>query len=103
MSVAVLYSRSLTGVFAPLVTVEVHLAGGLPAINIVGLPEAEVRESRDRVKAALQNAGFEFPQRKVTINLAPADVPKELCPASLFANTHRYLRILFGNCDRVTH
>lgn len=77
MSVAVLYSRSLSGVRAPLVTVEVHLAGGLPAINIVGLPEAEVRESRDRVKAALQNAGFEFPQRKITINLAPADVPKE--------------------------
>jgi magnesium chelatase family protein len=77
MSVAVLYSRSLSGVHAPLVTVEVHLSGGLPAINIVGLPEAEVRESRDRVKAALQNAAFEFPQRKVTINLAPADVPKE--------------------------
>jgi magnesium chelatase family protein len=77
MSVAVLFSRSLSGVHAPLVTVEVHLAGGLPAINIVGLPEAEVRESRDRVKAALQNAGFEFPARKVTINLAPADVPKE--------------------------
>jgi magnesium chelatase family protein len=77
MSLAVLYSRSLSGVAAPLVTVEVHLAGGLPIINIVGLPEAEVRESRDRVKAALQNAGFEFPQRRVTINLAPADVPKE--------------------------
>ncbi len=77
MSLAVLYSRSLSGVAAPLVTVEVHLAGGLPMINIVGLPEAEVRESRDRVKAALQNAGFEFPQRRVTINLAPADVPKE--------------------------
>jgi magnesium chelatase family protein len=77
MSLAVLYSRSLSGVDAPLVTVEVHLAGGLPNINIVGLPEAEVRESRDRVKAALQNAGFDFPQRRVTINLAPADVPKE--------------------------
>ncbi len=77
MSLAVLYSRSLSGASAPLVTVEVHLAGGLPIINIVGLPEAEVRESRDRVKAALQNAGFDFPQRRVTINLAPADVPKE--------------------------
>jgi magnesium chelatase family protein len=77
MSLAVLYSRSLSGASAPEVTVEVHLAGGLPIINIVGLPEAEVRESRDRVKAALQNAGFDFPQRRVTINLAPADVPKE--------------------------
>jgi magnesium chelatase family protein len=99
MSLAVLYSRSLSGASAPEVTVEVHLAGGLPIINIVGLPEAEVRESRDRVKAALQNAGFDFPQRRVTINLAPADVPKEMWPASLFANTHRYLRILFGNCE----
>ncbi|MEN9560555.1 MAG: ATP-dependent protease, partial [Pseudomonadota bacterium] len=77
MSLAVLYSRGLAGVDAPLITVEVHIAGGLPAINIVGLAEAEVRESRDRVRAALQNSGFELPQRKITVNLAPADVPKE--------------------------
>ena len=77
MPVAVLHSRALSGFDAPPVTVEVHLAGGLPAFNLVGLPDTEVRESRDRVRAALQNAQFEFPSRKVTVNLAPADLPKE--------------------------
>jgi magnesium chelatase family protein len=62
---------------APPVTVEVHLANGLPSFTIVGLPEAEVKEARDRVRAALQNARFEFPARHVTVNLAPADLPKE--------------------------
>jgi len=77
MPVAIVHSRALAGVEAPIVTVEVHLAGGLPGVNVVGLPEAEVREARDRVRAALQNAQFEFPARKVTVNLAPADLPKE--------------------------
>jgi magnesium chelatase family protein len=77
MSLAVLYSRALSGLEAPLVTVEVHLAGGLPAFTIVGLPEAEVREARDRVRAALLNCRFEFPARRITVNLAPADLPKE--------------------------
>src|SRR5881394_366430 len=77
MPVAVLHSRALSGFDAPPVAVEVHLAGGLPAFNLVGLPDTEVRESRDRVRAALQNAQFEFPARKVTVNLAPADLPKE--------------------------
>jgi magnesium chelatase family protein len=77
MSVAIVHSRALAGVHAPVVTVEVHLAGGLPGVHLVGLPEAEVREARDRVRAALQNAQFEFPARKVTVNLAPADLPKE--------------------------
>jgi magnesium chelatase family protein len=77
MPVAVLYSRALDGLDAPLVTVEAHLANGLPSFTIVGLPEAEVKEARDRVRAALQNARFEFPQRRVTVNLAPADLPKE--------------------------
>ena len=77
MSVAVVRSRALVGASAPCVTVEVHLAGGLPAFHLVGLPEAEVREARDRVRAALQNAQYEFPARKVTVNLAPADLPKE--------------------------
>ncbi len=77
MSLAVVLSRGLAGLDAPLVTVEVHLAGGLPAFNLVGLPDTEVRESRDRVRAALQNAQFEFPARKITVNLAPADLPKE--------------------------
>ncbi len=77
MSLAVLYSRALTGMDAPLVTVEVHLSGGLPNFTIVGLPETEVKESKDRVRAALQNARFEFPARRITVNLAPADLPKE--------------------------
>ncbi|HEX4859407.1 MAG TPA: YifB family Mg chelatase-like AAA ATPase, partial [Usitatibacteraceae bacterium] len=77
MSLAVLFSRALTGMEAPLVNVEVHLANGLPAFTIVGLPETEVKESKDRVRAALQNARFEFPQRRITVNLAPADLPKE--------------------------
>ena len=77
MPVAVLHSRALSGFDAPPVTVEVHLAGGLPAFNLVGLPETEVKESRDRVRAALQNAHFEFPARRITANLAPADLPKE--------------------------
>jgi magnesium chelatase family protein len=77
MSLAVLYSRALAGLEAPLVTVEVHLAGGLPAFTIVGLPEAEVKEARDRVRAALLNCRFEFPARRITVNLAPADLPKE--------------------------
>lgn len=77
MSLAVLYSRAQSGMDAPLVTVEVHLGNGLPSFTVVGLPEAEVREARDRVRAALQNAGFDFPARRITVNLAPADLPKE--------------------------
>ncbi|MEO6022687.1 MAG: YifB family Mg chelatase-like AAA ATPase [Burkholderiales bacterium] len=77
MSLAVLYSRALVGMDAPLVTVEVHLSGGLPNFTIVGLPETEVKESKDRVRSALLNARFEFPARRITVNLAPADLPKE--------------------------
>lgn len=77
MSIAVVHSRALAGISAPAVSVEVHLANGLPAMSIVGLPEAAVRESKDRVRAALINARFEFPRRRITINLAPADLPKE--------------------------
>ena len=76
MGLAVLYSRGLAGMEAALVTVEVHLANGLPQFTIVGLPEAEVKESKDRVRAALQNCQFEFPARRITVNLAPADLPK---------------------------
>lgn len=76
MSLAVLYSRALDGMHAQLVTVEVHLANGLPAFNLVGLADTEVRESRERVRAAIQVAGFEFPSRRITVNLAPADLPK---------------------------
>ncbi len=77
MSLALLTSRALVGLLAPEVTVEVHLANGLPAFTLVGLPDVEVREARDRVRAALQTACFEFPQRRITVNLAPADLPKE--------------------------
>lgn len=77
MSLAVLYSRALNGLNAPEVIVEVHLANGLPSFTIVGLPETEVKESKDRVRAALQTAQFEFPARRITVNLAPADLPKE--------------------------
>ena len=77
MSLAVLKSRALSGMNAPEVIVEVHLANGLPSFTIVGLPEAEVKESKDRVRAALQTAQFEFPARRITVNLAPADLPKE--------------------------
>jgi magnesium chelatase family protein len=77
MTLAVVRSRAVSGMLAPEVTVEVHLANGLPSFTLVGLPEAEVRESRERVRAALQNAGFDFPARRITVNMAPADLPKE--------------------------
>lgn len=77
MSLALVRTRASLGLEAPPVTVEVHLSAGLPALAIVGLPEAAVRESKDRVRSALINSGFEFPQRRITINLAPADLPKD--------------------------
>ena len=76
MSLAVVYTRANQGVDAPLVTVETHLSNGLPALNMVGLPETAVKESRERVRSAILNAGLEFPARRITINLAPADIPK---------------------------
>jgi len=77
MSLAVVRSRAPASGRAPEVTVEVHLANGLPSFSIVGLPDLEVRESRERVRAALQNCDFDFPVRRITVNLAPADLPKE--------------------------
>lgn len=77
MSLSVVYSRASAGIKAPLVTVETHISGGLPKLSIVGLPEAAVKESKDRVRSALLNSHLEFPNRRVTINLAPADLPKE--------------------------
>lgn len=77
MTLALVYSRARIGIEAPLISIEVHLSNGLPAFHIVGLPEASVRESRDRVRSALLNAGFSFPDRRITINLAPADIPKD--------------------------
>ena len=77
MSLAVVRSRAPSHALAPEVTVEVHLANGLPSFAIVGLPDLEVRESRERVRAALANCGFDVPVRRITVNLAPADLPKE--------------------------
>jgi len=77
MSLALVHSRAQCGVHAPPVRVEVHLSGGLPGMSIVGLPEAAVRESKDRVRAALICAHFEVPARRITVNLAPADLPKD--------------------------
>ncbi|MFK8029987.1 MAG: YifB family Mg chelatase-like AAA ATPase [Gammaproteobacteria bacterium] len=77
MSFATVYCRTHVGIEAPRVHVEVHLAGGLPGFYMVGVPEAAVRESKDRVRSALINSGFEFPASRITVNLAPANVPKE--------------------------
>ena len=77
MSLAQVYTRSVVGLHAPQVIIEVHLSQGLPALTIVGLPEAAVRESKDRVRSAILNSGFQFPNRRLTINLAPADLPKD--------------------------
>lgn len=77
MSLAIIYTRAQVGIHAPLVNVEVHLSSGLPGLFIVGLPEAAVKESKDRVRGAILNSQLEFPSRRITINLAPADLPKE--------------------------
>ena len=77
MSLSIVYTRAVLGVTAPLITVEVHISPGLPGLTIVGLPETTVKEARDRVRSALINSGYDFPARKITINLAPADLPKE--------------------------
>ena len=77
MSFATIYSRAIIGVDAPLVKIEVHISNGLPAFQIVGLPDISVRESRDRVRSAIINSQLTFPQGRLTVNLSPADIPKE--------------------------
>jgi len=77
MSLAVVFTRGRQGIEAPLVTVEVHISNGLPSLSIVGLPETAVKESKDRVRGALLNCQFEFPLQRITVNMAPADIPKE--------------------------
>ena len=77
MSFAKIYTRGLLGLHAPQIEVEVHISSGLPSLTIVGLPEAAVRESKDRVRSAIINSGFQFPTKRLTINLAPADLPKD--------------------------
>src|SRR5207247_2224821 len=88
MSLAVLHSRALSGLDAPEVTVEVHLANGLPSFTIVGLPDTEVKESRDRVRAALVNSRFEFPARRITVNLAPENSKREFTSAARTRSRH---------------
>ncbi|WP_417344626.1 YifB family Mg chelatase-like AAA ATPase [Ferrimonas sp.] len=77
MALAQVFTRAELGMDAPLIRVEVHISGGLPSVTLVGLPEASVRESRERVRAALNSCGFQFPARRVTVNLAPAELPKQ--------------------------
>ncbi|MFJ3448724.1 YifB family Mg chelatase-like AAA ATPase [Pseudomonas sichuanensis] len=77
MSLALVHSRAQVGVLAPAVSVETHLANGLPSLTLVGLPEATVKESKDRVRSAIVNAGLDYPARRITQNLAPADLPKD--------------------------
>ncbi len=77
MGLAIIHSRACIGVEAPEVTVEVHISNGMPGFNLVGLPETTVKEAKDRVRSAIINANFEFPSKRITVNLAPADLPKE--------------------------
>lgn len=77
LNLAVIHTRGREGIKAPEVTVEVHISNGLPAFSIVGLPETAVKESKDRVRGALLNCNFEFPMQRITVNMAPADIPKE--------------------------
>lgn len=78
MTLALIHSRALLGLRAPAVTVEVHLANGLPSFTLVGLADTEVKEARERVRCAIQNSGLDFPSNKrITVNLAPADLPKD--------------------------
>jgi magnesium chelatase family protein len=105
VGLSLVHSRGCAGVEAPLITVEVHLSGGLPSMHLVGLPETAVRESKDRVRAALINSGFKWPQSRITISLAPAELPKDgggfdlpialgiLAASKQMPNTH------FDNCE----
>ena len=77
MTLAIIYTRANSGISAPLVTIEAHISRGMPGLCMVGLPETEVKESKHRVRSALLNSFFEFPSRRITINMAPADLPKE--------------------------
>ncbi|EFW53038.1 MG(2+) CHELATASE FAMILY PROTEIN / ComM-related protein [Shigella boydii ATCC 9905] len=77
MSLSIVHTRAALGVNAPPITVEVHISKGLPGLTMVGLPETTVKEARDRVRSAIINSGYEYPAKKITINLAPTDLPKE--------------------------
>lgn len=77
MALAVIYTRASLGIAAPLITIEAHISQGLPGLTLVGLPETVVKEAKDRVRSALINSGYTYPAKRITINLSPADLPKE--------------------------
>ncbi|MDC9581426.1 YifB family Mg chelatase-like AAA ATPase [Xenorhabdus sp. PR6a] len=77
MTLAVIHTRATIGIDSPIVTIEAHISNGLPGLTLVGLPETTVKEARDRVRSALINSGFTYPPKRITVNLAPADLPKE--------------------------
>ena len=105
MGLSLVYSRGCAGVEAPLIRVEVHLSGGLPSMHLVGLPETAVRESKDRVRAALINSGFKWPQSRITISLAPAELPKEgggfdlPIALGILAASQQILATRFDDCE----
>lgn len=77
MALAIIYTRASLGISAPLITIEAHISQGLPGLTLVGLPETVVKEAKDRVRSALINSGYIYPAKRITINLSPADLPKE--------------------------
>lgn len=105
MGLSLVHSRGCAGVEAPLITVEVHLSGGLPSMHLVGLPETAVRESKDRVRSALINSGFKWPQCRITISLAPAELPKEgggfdlPIALGILAASDQIPDVAFANCE----
>jgi predicted ATPase with chaperone activity len=99
MSLSTVNTRAKLGLQAPLVSVEVHLSNGLPAFNIVGLPEAAVKESKDRVRSAIINSKFEFPNRRITVNLAPAELPKTDSYKLSTRSFHRLLKVARSIAD----
>jgi len=105
VGLSLVHSRGCAGVEAPLITVEVHLSGGLPSMHLVGLPETAVRESKDRVRSALINSGFKWPQCRITISLAPAELPKEgggfdlPIALGILAASDQIPDVVFANCE----
>lgn len=92
MSLSIVHTRAALGVNAPPITVEVHISKGLPGLTMVGLPETTVKEARDRVRSAIINSGYEYPAKKITINLAPADLPKRRGDDMICLSLLRYWR-----------
>lgn len=100
MSLATVQTRAKLGIQAPAVSVEVHLSNGLPAFHIVGLPETAVKESKDRVRSAIINAHFDFPARRITVNLAPAEVTTYCFTAHQEPAKPCWRAVYLGSCRR---